>query len=157
ATLEEIEEADVLVHVLDITHPNAEEQAQTVDSVLAELGVADKPKVIALNKIDRLFSSPDGGTDPSAEVAADLGLGPEYVPVSAQRGWGLGALLARIQHTLRASLAAVTVHIPYGESDLVSLFHEKGIIEHEEHTSTGTTITGRVPKRFVHRFARFQE
>src|SRR5438477_2175235 len=76
ATLEEIEEADVLVHVLDITHPNAEEQAQTVDNLLAELGIAAKPKVIALNKIDRLFSddrrptTDDGRTNGRVDMKA---------------------------------------------------------------------------------------
>ena len=55
ATLEEIAEADLLVHVLDITHPNAAEQAHTVEEVLKELGLADKPRIVALNKIDKLI------------------------------------------------------------------------------------------------------
>ena len=156
ATLEEIGEADVLVHVLDITHPNAEEQAQTVDRVLRELGVGDKPKVIALNKIDRLFPDGTGGADPSAKVALDMGLGPEYVPVSAQQGWGLDTLLERIQQTLSTTLTPITVQIPYGESELVSLFHEKGVIEQEEHNDTGTRIKGRIPKRQAHRFTAYR-
>ena len=163
ATLEEIAEADVLVHVLDITHPNAEEQAQTVDKVLADLGVADKPKVIALNKIDRLFpdgapnGSSNGKGEPglSAKVAADLDLGPQYVPVSAQRAWGFDALLERIQQTLSANWLQLDVLIPYNESELVSLFHEKGIIEKEEHTEQGTRIEGRMPKRYNRTFHQY--
>jgi GTPase len=163
ATLEEIEEADVLVHVVDITHPNAEEQAQTVDRVLKDLGVGDKPRVTALNKIDRLFpveeasgrgangatGRPERGADWSATVAADMNLGPEYVPVSAQRGWGLETLLERIQSTLSSNWQPVEVLIPYSDSELVSLFHEKGIIDKEEHVETGTRIAGRIPKRYA--------
>ncbi|MFL5733014.1 MAG: GTPase HflX [Chloroflexia bacterium] len=164
ATLEEIQDADVLLHVVDITHPNAEEQAQTVESVLKELGVADKPRVTALNKIDRLFQDEgrgtrdDGGKDNgssaegsavAARVAQDLDLGPDFVPVSAARGWGLETLLERIQGTLGASWQPVTVMIPYDQSEMVALFHERGIIEHEEHTGGGTRITGRIPKRFA--------
>src|SRR3954447_12212112 len=84
ATLEEIEEADLLVHVLDITHPNAEEQGQTVDKLLGELGLGDKPRLVVLNKIDRLFPGApsgngqgphsDGDTDWSAQVSADMEL-----------------------------------------------------------------------------------
>lgn len=155
ATLEEIGEADVLVHVLDITHPNAEEQAQTVDKLLAELGIGDKPKVIALNKIDRLSLGADGasaGSDPSAKVTTDLNLGPEYVPISAQRGWGLDTLLTRIQQTLSASWLPISVLIPYKDNELVSLFHEKGSIEKEEHSEAGTRIDGRIPKRYAHTY-----
>ena len=159
ATLEEIQEADVLVHVVDLTHPNAEEQSQTVDKVLADLDVANRPRIIALNKIDLLRPNANGSTPSgdnwSAEVAADMNLGPEYVPVSAARGWGLSALLVRIQETLAASWLPVRVSIPYGESELVSLFHEKGIIEKEEHTGDGTGITGRLPKRYIRMFERF--
>jgi len=170
ATLEEIQDADVLLHVVDITHPNAEEQSQTVESVLSDLGVADKPRFTALNKIDRLFSGadragiapPDGAGDAekpepdwSAQVAADLKLGPGYVPVSAERGWGLDALLEQVQGALSASWQPVSVVIPYSQSDLVALFHEKGIIQREEHTGGGTHIVGRIPKRFAGEYRQF--
>lgn len=162
ATLEEIDEADLLIHVLDITHPNAEEQAQTVERLLGELGLGDKPRLIALNKIDRLF--PDagagktpGGEDWSARVSADMELGPEYVPVSAHRGWGLEVLLKRIQEALSASWQPVSVLIPYGQSELVSLFHEKGRIDGEEHTEQGTRITGRLPRRYLPSYRQYTQ
>jgi GTPase len=171
ATLEEIQEADVLIHVVDLTHPNAEEQSQTVDRVLGELGVGDKPRVIALNKIDRIFkegpevsgaASGNGetangtsGEDWATTVAADLNLGESYVPISAKRAWGLQTLLKRIQETLSAALQPVEVLIPYSESELVSLFHEKGIIESEKHTEQGTLIAGRIPKRYARTFRQF--
>lgn len=163
ATLEEIQDADVIVHVVDLTHPNAEEQAKTVDRVLQELGVADKPRIVALNKIDRLFpelvadgashnGSSNGALDTSnisAMLSVDLELGPDQVPISAKKRWGLQELLDRIQSTLSQSFAPINVLIPYSSSNLVSLFHEKGIIEREEHTEGGTAITGRMPKRLA--------
>ncbi len=173
ATLEEIQDADLLIHVVDLTHPNAEEQTQTVDKVLAELGVADKPRIVALNKIDRLFPdliNQDGNRDGhangksdarpdaaaiSAQIAADLELGPDYVPISAQQHWGLDELLKRVQSTLSAALVPVRVLIPYTASDLVSIFHEKGIIETEEYLETGTSITGRLPQRYAPLFASY--
>lgn len=166
ATLEEIKDADLLVHVLDLTHPNAEEQAQTVGKVLGELGAGDKPLIVALNKIDSLFKNladydarsdsrddSNGASAPaeniSARIAADMELGANYVPVSARKGWGLDELLKQIQNALSASLVPVKALVPYNSSDLVALFHEKGIVESEEHTERGTLITGRVPQRYA--------
>ncbi|MDQ3927950.1 MAG: GTPase HflX [Chloroflexota bacterium] len=177
ATLEEIQDADILLHVVDLTHPNAEEQAATVDRVLGELGITDKPKIVALNKIDRLFPLLGGdgrsngrvdgrgggvGADldianVSARISAEMELGPNYIPVSAQGGWGLTELLERIQRTLSDNLVEMRVLIPYQESELVSRFHERGIINSEEHTGTGTLIEGRLPKRLVRAYQRYSE
>jgi GTP-binding protein HflX len=173
ATLEEIQDADLLIHVLDLTHPNAEEQSETVDRVLKELGVGAKPRIVALNKIDRLFpklvrnghhdvTAPprdietDLDTDSiSAKIVTDLGLGTGYVPISAQQGWGLDNLLEAVQDTLGASLVTVKALIPYKNSDLVALFHEKGIITTEEHSEHGTLIDGQLPKRYAEIFRPF--
>ena len=134
ATLEEVQDADLLVHVVDITHPNAEEQSQTVDKVLEDLGVGDKPRVVALNKLDRLLpngakenGSEDGSSALdveriSAQVAADMELGPNFVPVSAHKRWGLETLLTRVQEVLSEGLVPVKVLIPYSASENVSLF-----------------------------------
>jgi GTP-binding protein HflX len=107
ATLEELAEADLLIHVVDITHPEAAQQSQTVDDTLAELGLAEKPRITALNKVDRL-AGPDGraiaGLDELEEF--DLALAVHYpaaVLVSAERGWGLDELVKRIDATLRRS------------------------------------------------------
>ncbi|HST06506.1 MAG TPA: GTPase HflX [Chloroflexia bacterium] len=171
ATLEEIQEADVLVHVLDLTHPNAEEQASTVDKVLDELGVGDKPRIVALNKIDRLFpdlvrssKSPNGkesAEEPldsatiSARIADDLGLGAGYVPVSAQYRWGLENLLSAIQVSISANLAPFKALIPYSESEIVSRIHQIAVIQQEEHTEHGTLIEGRIPKQFLQRLSNY--
>ncbi len=106
ATLEELEEADLLLHVVDITHPSAAQQSQTVDDTLAALGLEDKPAVTALNKVD-LLAKRDGGSIASLgelngyeESLAEHR--PEAVLVSAERGWGLDELRARIADALRA-------------------------------------------------------
>ena len=104
ATLEELQEADVLLHVVDITHPDAAQQGQTVDDTLAELGLAQRPRVIALNKVDLLArdGSPISGIEELEEYDASLAAQrPEAVLISAERGWGLDELLTRINDALR--------------------------------------------------------
>jgi GTPase len=125
---------------------------------------------VALNKIDRLFPNlvrngrqastatvqPELDTDSiSAKIVADLGLGPDYIPISAQQGWGLDNLLKAVQDTLGVGLVALKALIPYKNSDLVALFHEKGIITTEEHVEQGTLIDGRLPKRYAEVFRPF--
>jgi GTPase len=101
ATLEELEEATLLLHVVDITHPEAEEQAHTVEETLAELSLKDRPRVTALNKIDMLAE----GSLESGSRSQDDGWKPpawarDGVPVSAARGWGLEELRSRIEAAL---------------------------------------------------------
>ena len=104
ATLEELEEADILLHVLDIAHPNSFEHSQTVEATLKDLGVADKPTLLALNKVDSLVNA-EGGVPASYEEATNLlavaGAAPaNVVPVSAEKRWGLDILLQRIAEGL---------------------------------------------------------
>lgn len=139
ATLEEVTESDLLLHVVDVTHPNAAAQAATVAEVLDEIGAADKPMITGLNKIDLL--GPDEATR-ADEVAGQF---RSSVGISARTGAGLDQLLALIEETLNVSLIRIQVHIPYREGDLVALFHQRGLIEREEHDQTGTILTGRIP------------
>ena len=152
ATLEEIEEATVLLHVLDITHPNAPEQADTVRAILDELGVSDKPTITALNKIDSIDADLS-----RLGIESDLDLPDDYVPISARTGRGLDTLLERIELTVARSRNRVRldVCIPYERSELVDLFHRAGQVELEEHNEQGTRMTGMVPARVSARFAPF--
>ena len=105
ATLEELAEAALLLHVVDITHPDAAGQSQTVEDTLRDLGMAEKPRVTALNKVDLLVGR-DGGSIANVEELADYDLAlaqnrPDAVLLSAERGWGLDELLARIDERLR--------------------------------------------------------
>jgi GTP-binding protein HflX len=98
ATLEELADADLLLHVVDITHPNADEQFETVERTLADLGLGSKPRIIAFNKVDLVGTSdgrqPDDLKDLESNVAEEH---PEAMLISAARKWGLEPLLARIE------------------------------------------------------------
>jgi len=101
ATLEELEDADVLLHVVDISHAHAVQHVRTVIATLEGLGLADKPALLVLNKVDRL-PMPDGSTVSCWEDVSDAlrhrGVAVERaVPVSALHGWNLPSLLRRIE------------------------------------------------------------
>lgn len=153
ATLEEILEASLLIHVMDATHPKASEQAQTVHSVLEDLGADDRPMITALNKIDRL------GDDVAPEqLMEDLALPSSYVPISAKTDAGLDVLLERIEETLSEERRLVDVRlvVPYSEAGLIDLFHRVGQVEIEQFGEEGTVLRGRLPVELVPRFAAYQ-
>ncbi|GAB4567025.1 MAG: GTPase HflX [Anaerolineae bacterium] len=143
ATLEEVTEADILVHVVDITHRQALEQAATVEEILEDLDALHKPTVVALNKIDLVPNHED--------LAALLEEFPDAVPISAQNRIGLDALLERIEAELSNLLIPVQVLIPYQEAELLHQLHEHGTIEAEEHTDKGTLLHARVPEALIQR------
>jgi GTP-binding protein HflX len=116
ATLEELQDADVLVHVLDASHPALEEHATAVERILAELEVADRPTVLALNKVDRT----EGGRGLEALVARREG-----VAISAATGEGLPELLKAIDAALPLG-NAVTLRIPHGDGAALALCYERG-------------------------------
>ncbi|HEU0163495.1 MAG TPA: hypothetical protein VFQ54_00550, partial [Thermomicrobiales bacterium] len=151
ATLEEINEATVLVHVVDITHPTAGEQVATVKETLEDLGVDGQPVVYALNKIEAL----------SEEQLADLpnlmariGLPADSVAISARDGLHIDTLFARIEGILETEdhFVPVTATIPYNQSELVERFHVLGRVEEREFDDVGTTLTGWLPERDLGRF-----
>jgi GTP-binding protein HflX len=144
ATLEEITEADLILHVVDISHHQVMNQVRAVEETLAQLDATGRPVVTALNKIDRL-------KDADA-VQSQLQEFPNSVAISALTGQGLDDLSNRVERIVLAGLVAIDVVIPYSRGDLVALAHEKGIIEYEEHIAEGTHIKGRVPAEIAARF-----
>ncbi len=165
STLEEVNEADLLVHVVDFTHPNAQEQSETVSKVLKDLGAEEKPKVIALNKIDLIIGAEQTGSDLLArgilpatgeEIARDLNLPDNFVPISAETGLGLDILLKRIEDALESGMVKVNMVVPYARNELVALFHKKGRVELEEHKEEGTFIQGRIPVQYASLYQAFQ-
>jgi GTP-binding protein HflX len=144
ATLEEIAEADTLLHVVDATHPQAAAQMESVQDTLAELQVDALPTVVALNKVDRLRNP-----DRARELVSKEQTG---VPVSALTGYGVESLLRAVEQTLIRTWVPMDVIIPYREGALVSLFHEEGAVDQETHTAGGVHIIGRIPVRLAHRF-----
>jgi GTP-binding protein HflX len=144
ATLEEISEADLLVHVVDVTHPNALEQAESVQQTLDQIGASQIPVLSALNKIDRL-------EDPEAArvVLEDF---PNSVAISAFSGTGVTELLKTIETELYENFMPITVRLPYQEGQLISLFHEQGQVERIEHGKGGVVIAGVIPGRLLARY-----
>jgi len=153
ATLEEIDEADLLLHVVDLTHPNAQEHAQTVEETLKELGVAKRPTLTVLNKVDLMEGI---GPEAVGGLVAEMGLPSDFVAVSAQRGWGLDELLARIEATLAETMVQLEVLIPYQRNDLVSLWHRRGVVEQEQYEGEGTHILGRIPRELAPQFVGYE-
>lgn len=144
ATLEEIAEADLLLHVVDISHPNALNQYQAVQETLDEIEAAHIPMVTALNKVDNL-------KDPEAarEIVRHY---PKAVAVSGLKGVGVSDLLRLVQEELYEAYSPVHVRLPYQQGALISLFHEAGQIELIEHERGGVVMQGRVPGRLVAQF-----
>ncbi len=99
ATLEELADADLLVHLVDITHANAGEQFETVERTLASLGLAAKPRIVAFNKLDRL--APRDGAELDSVAERVRGDHPEAVLISAARGWHLDLLLETVERDLQ--------------------------------------------------------
>jgi GTP-binding protein HflX len=148
ATLEEIAEADLLLHIIDLTHPNAREQARVVELTLDELGARDRPMVTVLNKIDRLAPG---------EVAARAAYFAGAVPISAQAGAGMPELLAEVERALYTRLEPIRVRLTYRRADLIARFHEQGVVDQEEHDARGVWLTGRLPAAELYRFRPFAQ
>jgi GTPase len=149
ATLEEVAEADLLVHVVDASSPLMNRQVAAVEQVLEEIGAAGCPVVVALNKADLL----------SCAVPLPLQGAMATLPsvrVSALTGTGIDELLHCIGESLVQQFVALDVLIPYDRGDLVALFHQYGTIEHESYEESGTHLRGYLPTNHSGPFAAFQ-
>jgi GTP-binding protein HflX len=145
ATLEEIAEADLLLHLVDISHPNALGQYRAVLETLEEIGADHIPMITALNKADKL-------KDPE-NAARILENFPKSIAVSALKGAGIENLLMLAQEELFEAFEPVGVRLPYKEGALISLFHELGVVERVEHERGGVVIHGSIPGRLLAQFA----
>jgi len=116
ATLEELEDADLLLHVVDISHPNAYQHVQTVEATLRELGVDRKPQLLALNKVD-LLRHQDGrhvaDYDEARAIILGAGAPPRNVAIiSAAKRWGLDLLRERIEEGLESGFEHIELELP---------------------------------------------
>ena len=143
ATLEEIQEADLLLHVVDVSSPTRVEQIDSVVETLEMLEMAGTPMVTVLNKIDL------AGDGNEFEL-------PGAIRVSARTGLGLEDVRAAIAQELQAGDVPLAVAIPFAEGRLVDLFHREGTVDATEFTESGTILRGRVPGRFAGRFREFE-
>jgi len=147
ATLEEISEADLLLHVVDITHPNALEQTRAVEQTLEEIKAEHIPTILVLNKIDQL--------NQPADIKLIMNDFPNAVAISALKGTGFPDLLKKIELELFENFVEMSVQIPYTEGQLISLYHEQGHVQRVEHLRKGVFIQGQLPVRLVARFSNY--
>jgi GTP-binding protein HflX len=141
STLEEVAEADLVLHVVDASHPDPEGQIAAVREVFAEIGASQVPEIIVLNKAD--------AADPLA-VKQLLSREPHAVVVSARTGEGIDELLAAVEADLPRPAVRVDVVVPYERGDLLSQVHETGEIEELEHAGDGTHLVARVSDDLAH-------
>jgi len=146
ATLEEVNEADLLVHVVDVSDPNMLQKVRAVDQVLEEIGAGNKSVVIALNKVDLV--------DPETELATSRFENPirvlceqalAVIPVSAQQGVGIEELLQAIEHALIQDMVPLDVTVPYHEGVLLDLVYKLGVVDDQQYGVEGIRLKGRVP------------
>ena len=149
ATLEEISEADLLLHLVDVTHPSAKAQAESVLKTLEEIEADHIPILTVLNKIDRF------GDASAAQARLDVGGHKDTVAISALTGKGIEDLLQSIHKKLFELYVPVEVLLPYSKGSLTAQFHEQGQVEQIEHTREGVRIIGLIPGRILAQYKEF--
>ena len=133
ATLEELEYADLLLHVIDVSDPGWMEQAQVVESLIQELGVSETPRLEVFNKCDRV----------PGEI---LPHGADIVPISAKTGAGLDGLLAAIERRLDTGKRRVSIHLPYDQGRVLDLLYREAKVEQVEYGATIDVVAVCTPK-----------
>ncbi len=148
ATLEEINESDLLLHIIDITHPNALAQAEAVFQTLEEINANNVPVISVLNKID-ILENPNNARFITSNFE-------KASAISALNGDGVQELLNHVENILFADNKTITVNIPYKEGGLISQFHQYGIIERIEHFPDGIHIVGMIPGRIFEQYQPYE-
>jgi GTP-binding protein HflX len=146
STLEEVVDADLLLHVVDAASPDAELQIAGVRAVLREIGADEVPELLVLNKSDAAAPG---------DVKALLGARPDAAVVSAATGDGINVLLDTIGARLRALAPIVEFMVPYERGDTVAALHREGEVLVEVHAEGGTRIRARIPAVTLPRFDEF--
>jgi GTP-binding protein HflX len=149
ATLEEISEADLLLHVIDIDHTNTIAQWHSVMKTLIDIGAGNIPILTVLNKIDK--------TDNYEEIKKRY---PEYkngILISAEKMIGIDHLLSEIDQLLFEKYTKINAKIPYKNGKLIALFHQFGKVEKVEHGVGSVLISGSIPGRMLADFERYHQ
>jgi len=147
ATLEEVVEADLLLHVVDITHPQAEEQILAVNAVLEEIDAGGKPTLLVFNKVDRL-SSPDS-------VKQWLARFPGSVAISAKSGDGLPDLMSELGTLLRPIRQFVELSIPHDAAGVVARLHDVAQVVERKYNGESARFKARIPPHLMPEFERY--
>ncbi len=144
ATLEEVVQADILLHVVDAAHPHADRQIQAVNAVLKDLGVHDKPVIGVLNKMDRL-PDPEAWRNTARAFA-------RAVPVSALTGAGLENLREEIADELRLRNEVVHLQIPQADARVMAALRQAGQVLEEDYQADTVLVAARLPDKGMHPF-----
>ncbi|HEY8964878.1 MAG TPA: GTPase HflX [Candidatus Methylacidiphilales bacterium] len=147
ATLEEVREADLLLHVVDLSHPQYDNQIVAVQDVLAQIDAHEKPALLVFNKTDR--ATPE-------TVARVLDFHAESVAISAESGEGIDGLLAAIADRLSARRKRVRLRLPHSETSLVAELHREGNVEAISYEGETIELTARVPPSLQRRTVPYQ-
>jgi GTPase len=156
ATLEEVVEAELLLHVVDASSPHAAEQTAHVLATLQEIGAGETPQILVLNKIDQIPGEPD-----TSAVARRILADPEHQPagavaVSAQTGAGFNTLLAKIDQTLVLDPVSPCVfRIPIGEGAPVNLLHQFAKVTATRYAEDACEIEALVPESIRRRLKKY--
>ena len=147
ATLEELDDANVLLHVLDASHQQAVQQMRAVEQLLSDLDLGDRPLLMALNKIDRVEEVRD------VERLAQESAG---IPVSAHTGEGLPELLAALEGALRPQVGHVTLRIPYADGPALALCYRRGRVLRREDGEGGVLLDVALPRPLLGQVAAYR-
>ena len=147
ATLEEVVRADLLLHVVDISHPQAEDQIAAVDAVLKEIGADEKATLMVLNKMDQL-----GGSGALNRLQEKF---PHAVAISATTGEGIPALLSEIGTQLRPKREFLELRIPHEQSAVIARLHKVGQVIERRYNSKTARFKARIPPHHHAEFAAF--
>jgi GTP-binding protein HflX len=146
STLEEVADADLIIHVVDGSHPDPEGQLNAVREVLAEIEAGGIPELVVINKVD--------AADPLV-VDRVLRREPHAVAVSARTGEGIAEALAAIEADLPRPRVEFSALVPYARGDLIDRIHKDGEIGTLEHTADGTRISGRATEALAGELAAY--
>lgn len=142
STLEEVTDADLIVHVVDGSHPDPFEQIRAVREVIQDIGAAEVPEIIAINKAD--VAKPE-------VIMSLLRQESNAFAFSAKTGFGIENLLRAIENSLPHPNIEIDTVIPYTRGDLVNAIHEKGEVLEEEYRPDGTYLRALVDDRLAKR------
>jgi GTP-binding protein HflX len=147
ATLEEVVQAELLLHVVDVSHPKAGEQISAVNAVLAEIGAAGKPTIMVFNKVDQFNGN--------GLLGSYLHQYPNAVAVSAKTGDGISELIEEISTQLRPIRDFVELYVPHGNSAVIARLHEVAQVTERDYAGQTARFRARIPPHCRAEFARY--
>jgi GTP-binding protein HflX len=148
ATLEEVVQADLLLHIVDVSHPQAQEHIESVDAVLKEIGAEGKPTLMVFNKVDQVKEN-------RSVLSRFLERYPHGVPLSATQGEGIPELLAELSSQLRPIREFVELSVPHSQPSVIARLHEVAQVIERSYDGDTARFKARIPPHLHSEFAPF--